>query len=53
MHRTIVLTDDDQDDLDVMKEAIDQVDSTRLSISFLQSEQAFRLLSQELVVLPE
>jgi len=53
MPRTIVLIDDDTDDLDAMKEAIDQVDSTLLCISFSHAEEALRLLGKELVVLPD
>src|SRR5688572_23365820 len=53
MPRTIVLIDDDTDDLDAMKEAIDQVDSTLLCISFSHAEVALRLLGKELVVLPD
>ena len=54
MGKTIVLIDDDQEDLDLMKQAIEMVDSSLLCLSFLYPEEALRiLLRRELVVVPD
>ena len=53
MPRTIVLIDNDPDDLDAMKKTIDQVDSTLLCILFSHAEEALQLLGKKLVVLPD
>lgn len=53
MSKTIVIIDDDSDDLDVMKDALMQVDSTIHCISFIYPEEALRLLSKELILLPD
>ena len=39
MGKTIVLIDDDQEDLDLMKQAIEMVDSSLLCLSFLYPEE--------------
>lgn len=54
MARTIILIDDDPDDLDVIKQAIAAVDQALVCISFIYPEEALRvLLSEELVVIPD
>ena len=53
MPKTVVLIDDDSDDLDVLKEALLLVDSTMHCISFIYAEEAIRLLSKELILLPD
>lgn len=54
MSKTVIIIDDDQDDLDIMKQAILGVDSSFLCLSFIYPEEALRvLLSKELVVLPD
>ena len=54
MAKTVIIIDDDQDDLDIMKQAIKSVDPDLLCISFIYAEEALRLLlSKELVVLPD
>ena len=54
MAKTVIIIDDDQDDLDMMKQAIKSVDPELLCISFIYAEEALRLLlSKELVVLPD
>lgn len=53
MRKTIVIIDDDSDDLDTMKEALRQIDPLILCISFLYPEEALRLLSKELILLPD
>lgn len=54
MQKTVILIDDDPEDVDIMKEAIEAVDSSLLCLSFLYPEEALRvLLSRELDVLPD
>jgi CheY-like chemotaxis protein len=54
MERTVILIDDDQEDLDIMKEAIEVVDSTLRCMSFVYPQEALRvLLSNELAVPPD
>ena len=52
MTKTAVLIDDDQDDLDIMKEAIRDVDESMVLISFQNPEEALRVLTKELILLP-
>jgi DNA-binding NtrC family response regulator len=52
MAKTIVLIDDDQDDLDFLKEAILKVDSNAYCISFNYPEEAIRVICEELIVIP-
>lgn len=44
MARTVILIDDDQEDLDLMKQAIHTVDSSLLCLSFIYPEEALRVL---------
>lgn len=53
MPKTVVIIDDDSDDLEIMKEALSQVDSSLLCISFVYPDEAIRLLSKELILLPD
>lgn len=54
MARTVILIDDDQEDLDLMKQAIQTVDSSLLCLSFVYPEEALRVLKgQELVIIPD
>jgi CheY-like chemotaxis protein len=54
MAKTIMLIDDDQDDLDIMKQAIYNIDPALLCLSFIYPEEALRiLLSRELAILPD
>ena len=53
MPKTVVIIDDDSDDLEIMKEALNQVDSSLLCISFVYPDEAIRLLSKELILLPD
>lgn len=54
MARTIILIDDDPDDLDIIKQAISVVDPKLVCISFIYADEALRvLLSKELVVVPD
>ncbi|MFZ6012716.1 MAG: response regulator [Bacteroidota bacterium] len=53
MHKTVVLIDDDSDDLDLMRESLTQVDSSINCVSFVFAEEAIRLLTKELILLPD
>ena len=50
---SILIIDDDQDDLDVIKEAIAEFDSSILSISFIYPREAVRVICNELIALPD
>lgn len=52
MKNTVVLIDDDPDDLDLMKEAISIVDPKLKCVSFLHPEEAMRSLLASQDVLP-
>jgi DNA-binding NtrC family response regulator len=52
MPRTVVLIDDDQDDLDILKEAILKVDANSLCTSFIYPDEAIRVISKELTITP-
>jgi CheY-like chemotaxis protein len=52
MTKTAILIDDDPDDLDLLKEAIMNVDTSILSITFQNPEEALKVITQELIVLP-
>jgi CheY-like chemotaxis protein len=52
MIKTAVLIDDDPDDLDLMKEAINEVDKSIVAISFQDPEEALTAMTNELIVLP-
>lgn len=53
MPKTVIIIDDDSDDLDIMKEALMQVDPSLLCICFVYPDEAIRLLSNELILLPD
>lgn len=53
MPKTVVIIDDDPDDLDVMKDALKEVDPTIHCISFISPEEALHLLSTEFVIVPD
>jgi CheY-like chemotaxis protein len=53
MRKTVVVIDDDMDDLDMMKESLAQIDSTIDCISFDVPEEAIRLLGKERAVQPD
>jgi CheY-like chemotaxis protein len=53
MTKTAILIDDDQDDLDLMKEAIGEIDKSIVLISFQNPEEALSEITQKLIVLPD
>jgi len=53
MPKTVVLIDDDPDDLFFMKEALDKIDSSLVCFSFTNPEEALRTLTKELVFSPD
>jgi CheY-like chemotaxis protein len=50
--RTAILIDDDQDDLDLLKEAIYARDPSMKCICFVYPNEAIRVISEELIVVP-
>lgn len=52
MSKTVILIDDDQDDLDLMKETIRKIDESIFCISFIYPEEALRVVNRELVIVP-
>lgn len=53
MPKTVILIDDDQDDPDILKETITTIDPTLLCISFIYPNEALRVITGELVMLPD
>ena len=53
MVKTVILIDDDQDDLDILKEAIATIDSTIACVCFVNPEDAIRLFSRDLLFIPD
>lgn len=53
MPKTVVIIDDDSDDLDIMRDALTHVDATMLCMGFVYPDEAIRLLSKELILLPD
>ena len=53
MYKTLVVIDDDVDDLNIMKDIIKDVDPTIRCTSFLYSEEAIRLIIKEWMVVPD
>jgi CheY-like chemotaxis protein len=53
MSKTIVLIDDDPDDLDIMKETLHKVEPSTQCISFLYPDEAIRVITGELIVIPD
>ncbi|RAV99436.1 response regulator [Pseudochryseolinea flava] len=53
MSKTIVLIDDDPDDLDIMKETLEKVAPSARCISFLYPDEAVRVITTEFIVAPD
>jgi CheY-like chemotaxis protein len=53
MPKTVVLIDDDPDDLFFMREALDKIDSSLVCFSFTDPEEALKTLTKELVFSPD
>jgi CheY-like chemotaxis protein len=54
MNKTVIIIDDDQDDLDIMKQAIQNVDPNIFCLSFIYPEEALKIiLSSDFVVTPD
>ena len=52
MAKTVILIDDDPDDLEIMTAAINAIDPTLMCSVYVQAEEALRLLSHGLQSLP-
>ena len=50
--KTIIVIDDDSDDIDVMQEILNQIDPTSISICFHDPCEAIRFLTKKLILLP-
>ena len=54
MPKTIILIDDDPDDLDIMKQAIEAVDPQLFCVSFIYPDEAVKvLLRKEMLIRPD
>ncbi|HYG01400.1 MAG TPA: response regulator [Chryseosolibacter sp.] len=53
MSKTVILIDDDQDDLDLMKETITKIDPAIFCISFIYPDEALRVVNRELAFIPD
>jgi CheY-like chemotaxis protein len=51
--KTVFLIDDDPEDLQFMRDALNNVDSSILCVSFVYPEEAIKLLTRELIALPD
>jgi CheY-like chemotaxis protein len=51
--KTVFLIDDDPEDLQFMRDALNRVDSSILCVSFVYPDEAIKLLTKELIVLPD
>jgi CheY-like chemotaxis protein len=51
--KTVFLIDDDAEDLQFMRDALNRVDSSILCVSFVYADEAIKLLTKELIVLPD
>jgi CheY-like chemotaxis protein len=53
MAKSVIVIDDDQDDIDLLTEAINQFDKSLACISFNSPEKALLFLSGELILMPD
>lgn len=53
MTKTVVLIDDDQDDLDILKETLTSIDPSLSCISFIYPVEAIKVVTRELIVTPD
>lgn len=53
MSKTIVLIDDDPDDLDILKETLRKVEPSTQCIAFLYPDEAIQAITDELIVIPD
>jgi CheY-like chemotaxis protein len=53
MAKTVILIDDDQDDLDIIKETLNSIDPSLHCISFIYPIEAIRVISTELIMIPD
>ena len=53
MPKTVVIIDDDADDLDIMRDALAQIDPSFFCMGFGYPDEAIQLLSKELILLPD
>ncbi len=53
MPKTVVIIDDDADDLEIMRDALAHIDPTFLCMGFGYPDEAIHLLSTELILLPD
>ena len=53
MPKTVVIIDDDSDDLEIMRDALAHIDPTFLCMGFGYPDEAIQLLSKELILLPD
>ena len=53
MPKTIVVVDDDQDDLDLMRQAVKEIDPSLYCISFIYPEEALRVICKQLAKTPD
>lgn len=53
MAKTAILIDDDQDDLDILREVIATIDNNVLCLTFTNPEEAMRVITHDLVFIPD
>jgi CheY-like chemotaxis protein len=52
MSKTVVLIDDDEDDLEILKETLESIDASLRCICFSSPVEALRVLSNRLIAIP-
>ncbi len=53
MAKTVILIDDDEEDLEVMKEAINEIDNSILSVCYTNPAEAIHAILNELIFCPD
>jgi CheY-like chemotaxis protein len=53
MNKTIVVIDDDQDDLEVMRESISMIDPSLLCLGFISGDEVIRKIANRHILLPD
>jgi CheY-like chemotaxis protein len=53
MQRTVIIIDDDRDDLDVMEETLRQIDPATIILAFPYPEEALNLLTKDMIIVPD
>lgn len=53
MAKTVIIIDDDPDDIEIIREAINECDPTFVCIAFSNPSEAMRIVLDDLIILPD